>query len=106
MWPPSEVSRVGRGRWTDTHREDVEELETAIHADATHESWNRSTLPQAVGYLRVGVACVQAAEIVFELIASALAAGESGGEHHADVGQGGCWDAMGGGGGFAECVEE
>ena len=66
--------------------------------------WNRSTLPQVVGG-GVDLDDVQAAEFAFELVASALSAGESGGEHHAVVGQCGCWNAMGGMG-FAECVED
>jgi len=42
---------------------------------------------------------------VFVLVASALAASESGGEHHAVVGECGCWNAMGGMG-FTERVQD
>ena len=43
----------------------------------------------------------QAVQFVFEVVASAFAAGEPGGEDHAVIGQGGGWNAMGGTG-FAE----
>jgi len=39
---------------------------------------------------------VQAAQLGFEGVAAALAAGQAGGEHHAVVGEGGGWDAVGG----------
>ena len=52
------------------------------------------------GVIRGGVDLddAQAADFVLECVAATFAAGESGGEDHAVVGQGGVWDAMGGNG--------
>src|SRR5688500_15758678 len=62
--------------------------------------WNRSTLPQVVGWLGREFFCTMfaAAQLVLEVVASAAAAGEAGGVDGAVVGEGGPRVAVLGGG--------
>ena len=58
--------------------------------------WKRSALPWGLGVVRLAVLLLdaEAAQLVLQGVAAALAAGQAGGEDHAVVGQGGGRDAV------------